>query len=910
MHWPFGSALQSLHPRKTVLSTADSTLQSKSYIQSQWKQQPQPEQQPQQPQPEQQPQQPQPEQQPQQPQQPQPQPQQQSQQQQELLLSHDPSTSHPHTQSPIENTTSKSTVACSDSVSHSVTKNCRLEHSQQLPKLSVLSRSLHSTMASSEPLLMLFARDVSNSVPHSDDHYLTDHPASDFSSIRLAAAISGPACALLLIIGAVVSLYYKGFFAVDADEGINKEQSPNHPHLKQHHHQKHRHKSELEQDRHIRPRHRSIRSRRSVRHGTTGSSSRADAVGIHLRRLPSVVALTPTDGTMGSIRTTASVVSTGQAAATGGGGLPPPISVSSSMRKSTRALRTPTSSPLVLQQSQSRIQKQPSVYALPSSALTNGTLHTIASATAHGGSISSGTSKHYSLAHSMRLPYYGVPVTTNNGSAATLGVTETGLPSLFGGDSAYGYLSHPLPPPIPPVIPLPTANSQGHSPSLFQSGPDPSTATPMTIAVTSGSGSGGGSVMGGGSNSSYINGMKNNPNPNSLHPPTLTSFSRHDGTGLLGTPATLVASSNPTIQLEGRARMLTPPGSMMQDVGDTLQPPAPAKVGMSMLHLRWQAKQRALVAKAYAASTPVQQRQLQALLEELDGAKESDEYWTDETDSDADTEIDIGVDSDSDSDDQRETIAEYSEWLESVQGGPTASHLDLEGAFSGNQVESVEQMVLPVASLAYTRSRPQQQHARQGRSSKRLSSKVASRIGHGYRGHNPVVSFIHHTDSNSSMISGRPSHDQPNNRNRDSIHSNQPKHSAGAGHMQSEEQFRQQNQMLGSSISDSEFKSPRGMHIIGASEPSKSTWKLGGLKYVTREESRRIRAERRAAQQRRRSNRDSHSLLSRVSSTPAARHTKDQRKRSSRRSMLSSIGFSGEQSLGINSSEYESFHAW
>ncbi|KAJ1344497.1 hypothetical protein BSLG_000021 [Batrachochytrium salamandrivorans] len=767
MHWPFGSALQSLHPRKTVLSTADSTLQSKSYIQSQWKQQPQPEQQPQQPQPEQQPQQPQPEQQPQQPQQPQPQPQQQSQQQQELLLSHDPSTSHPHTQSPIENTTSKSTVACSDSVSHSVTKNCRLEHSQQLPKLSVLSRSLHSTMASSEPLLMLFARDVSNSVPHSDDHYLTDHPASDFSSIRLAAAISGPACALLLIIGAVVSLYYKGFFAVDADEGINKEQSPNHPHLKQHHHQKHRHKSELEQDRHIRPRHR--------------------------------IALTPTDGTMGSIRTTASVVSTGQAAATGGGGLPPPISVSSSMRKSTRALRTPTSSPLVLQQSQSRIQKQPSVYALPSSALTNGTLHTIASATAHGGSISSGTSKHYSLAHSMRLPYYGVPVTTNNGSAATLGVTETGLPSLFGGDSAYGYLSHPLPPPIPPVIPLPTANSQGHSPSLFQSGPDPSTATPMTIAVTS------------------------------------------------GTPATLVASSNPTIQLEGRARMLTPPGSMMQDVGDTLQPPAPAKVGMSMLHLRWQAKQPAAT----------------GALEELDGAKESDEYWTDETDSDADTEIDIGVDSDSDSDDQRETIAEYSEWFESVQGGPTASHLDLEGAFSGNQVESVEQMVLPVASLAYTdpdhnssmHAKDDLLNAYRAKSPHELDTDIADII---------LLSVSSTIQTPTSMISGRPSHDQPNNRNRDSIHSNQPKHSAGAGHMQSEEQFRQQNQMLGSSISDSEFKSPRGMHIIGASEPSKSTWKLGGLKYVTREESRRIRAERRAAQQRRRSNRDSHSLLSRV----------------------------------------------
>ncbi|KAL2917870.1 hypothetical protein HK105_202743 [Polyrhizophydium stewartii] len=121
-------------------------------------------------------------------------------------------------------------------------------------------------------------------------------------------------------------------------------------------------------------------------------------------------------------------------------------------------------------------------------------------------------------------------------------------------------------------------------------------------------------------------------------------------------------------------------------------------------------------------------------------------------------------------------------------------------------------------------------------------------------------------------------------------------------------QQQQQHELL-SAHADSIYSIPKNTHVTGSIGPAKSAWKLGGLKYVPREESKRIRV---AAQQRRKAHRDSHqqSTISRLSTSRGTTSRRRDRRRSVHRSVISSMGASGEMSAGVTSSNFESFHAW
>ncbi|EGF82942.1 hypothetical protein BATDEDRAFT_21190 [Batrachochytrium dendrobatidis JAM81] len=738
----------------------------------------------------------------------------------------------------------------------------------------------------------LFTRDIEES---STAMPVQEQPALESNGMRLAAAISGPLCALLLIIGGVLALYYKGFFAIENEVSSrnrsNRTNVHQHPHknkpTKDHsvkdqqlNHQHHSNQHSLPQSgrNHTRLSHRKMRSKRSMRHVTTDGSVRADgvasigatAVGATiasggLRRHRSIAALQYPEAvitTVGSNNTPVINAAISNSCTHNGSSpqrTPTPIltgtsaMINSFLAPTGSVRKTPTITGLprlghhnqqddkaskqslsALQLSQQPITSQPlqglHLSACPS--LTGGTTAT----TANGGSISS-ASRFYSPAYSQQqLPYLGAPTTTLRGSSATLNTLEDYLTLCPEDDTPLAKRAHTYPNPTTAVTPdITCANNlaPGHTTS-----PDRSTSRPLSSIP-------------------------------------LQSHSIH-----------IFSDSNPLINTAyNNSRILTPPESMAHsisthdhiihihsdvrneqstDIEKTSAPvqiPMTAKTADTTYHIRWKNSQIA-TSRLVNNNDSSQQRQLQALLLKLSEVSDSEGLWTDEDDSD---DFD---DEDSSDDDMRETIAEYSEWLESVHGAQTSSLLDLEGAFGSEDCKSVTQSEskLAVRLSNQPRSRP---HSRNGS------------ITDGANSQRQHQSYTAHQSFEARL--------------KQQLHLQQYQH----------------QQLILSRVAENVSTSPRGMHVIDSIDTSKSTWKLGGLKYISREESKRLHAERRAAA-RRRSHRESHSMVSRVSSTAQRRHDQKRRssRRSSRRSMLSSVGISGEQSFGVNSSEYESFHAW
>ncbi|KAI8925063.1 hypothetical protein BC831DRAFT_462745 [Entophlyctis helioformis] len=285
-----------------------------------------------------------------------------------------------------------------------------------------------------------------------------------------------------------------------------------------------------------------------------------------------------------------------------------------------------------------------------------------------------------------------------------------------------------------------------------------------------------------------------------------------------------------------------------------------------------------------------------------------------------------------------DSIPEYSEWLESVHGSTVASGHEPEADYG----------------VPYNNVRTAGAIRTSRRMSNNRGSRRLSHVGHTSGGYGPGGGT---QTAFANMANLGPAHGQ---RRRSSVRTSitssqmqkmyeqqmfqvrmqrQQQQQQQQLELQQQRQYnemmearmREQQQAAIKALVSSQYATPSGT-IFGSMPASKATWKLGGLKYLTRDEARRQRAQRKADEQlsRYQANhmQQRESLASRISSAVRGRrdhtgvasgnHTGsffNQRRRSSRKSTLSSVtgngkSVTGEQSVGVTSSVYDTFNVW